>query len=241
MANRVWEDGQPVWGEESTGGWVAGTVVHIGGSWTVEWHHAHRFIGPAGYADPRAELEEYPFTYRYNRLVERLPGEADMFSGTPSFMEQLVVLHQLAVPKHKRYKVGANLIQVLLRYFQPLPGLQMAEMHYRTYVEPCTCTPVHTRAAFYEHRSFLPYYRHYLVRRWRIIIACNGAHALSDIDVDKDMEMTHCYYNSAHRRMLYKITRQLRDPRVNDEYIGLEADAATMASEDLTDDERWLK
>ena len=135
MAIRVWEDGQPVWGEVSPGGWVAGTVVHIGGStaWTVEWHHAHRFIGPEGYADPRAELEEHPFSYRYDRLVERLFGEADMFSGTPSFMEQLVVLHQLAVPKHKHYKLGANLIKVLLRYFQPLPGLQMAETHYRAH------------------------------------------------------------------------------------------------------------
>ena len=233
-----WKHWQPVWGvvhrknnpETYSFGLVAGVLVYVGGvtGWDVEWLHPTRFRGPNGYADPSIELRLAPFDYSFNSLVERFPGEADEFLGTPSVMKQIIML-QLVIPRYLDHDIFMEVVS----YLRPLPGLQMAQQHYEDFVlnrvSPDDTT---TRVEVLTHRHFRGYYEWYLVRRWRILIACNGKDALGFVDVDRDMAMVREHYASQYNWLHWAIRYH--------EHRGI-FDIIRLALETNDNDERWLR
>ena len=128
---------------------------------------------------------------------------------------------------------------LIREYVQPLPALAMATAHYFDVV-PEWFTPVeHGDYAVYRHRNFLPYYFRYLVQRWRILIALNGADALGAVDIDMELAMTRRHYDRQHGRLVRNIAAQLFAPRGDDFF--LDDVASTDSDEDSSDDESWLQ
>ena len=247
---RVWEHGQLVWGEPVlttttpetlSYGNVAGVVVDVGGviGWTVDWLHPTRFRGAGGYANPSVELSEAPYSLSFDSLVERAPGEADEFSGTTSFVEQVVLLILLGRPAN--YNLESDVVWVVGSYLCPLPAQRMAQQHYEDFVvHYVTPGPGIGDVDVLVHRYFQRFYEWYLVRRWRILIACNGADALSFVDIDVDMALVRQHYDRQYDWLWWAVRRHVQEQRMaaDDFTVFL---TSTMPPMDADDDERWLR